>query len=205
MKKEIYIIVTLLLVAVISGIAYYSFSQKRADLKEAFELDKKESGTKVYYSDKLGVGFTYLPFNSDSKVKLEISESENEIKVMHQSLKVFAKDPNFSLQQAIEYEFLEGYDPKDCFVEINDSNGGRSSNYITASISYPHPDDPNTAWWSENNCPKPYGEANGLRYFLMDKNKAEKFLFLDLGQAATLRDGTIDSNNGWEKSIRILK
>lgn len=42
-----------------------------------FDLSKKEQDTKIYYSDKLGVGFTYAP-NPDN-FSIKVTEIGNKI------------------------------------------------------------------------------------------------------------------------------
>lgn len=171
-----------------------------------FGLDKKVAGTKLYYSDKFGLGFTY--FSEDPNFSSEIKESDRII-VSDQSIEVFSKDPKISLEQAIKDRFLEGYDSKDCFVKISETNEQEMSNYVAAVISFPISTDSNGPWWQNaDKCPKDYSETNGIRYFLMNKDVPGKFLFVRIGQALAASDGMPLVNGSlfnWTHSIRILE
>jgi len=171
-----------------------------------FGLDKKVAGTKLYYSDKFGLGFTY--FSEEPSFSSEIKESDRII-VSDQSIEVFSKDPKISLEQAVKDRFLGGYDPKDCFVKISETNEQEMPNYVSAVISFPISTDTNNPWWQNaDKCPRDYSETNGIRYFLMNKDVPGKFLFVRIGQASAASDGTPLVNGSlfnWTHSIRILE
>lgn len=222
-KRKKISILSIILVLILAGIAVYFSDAKKSsimpaqtasnkqtaesDLNRIFDIAEKEPGTKLYYSEKLGVGFTYLPYSWNSPV--EISESDNKINVASQTIEIFAKNPNISLEGAIKEKFLQGYDPKECFVKIYNGNEQKLSNYISAGISFPPSDIPGSPWWQNaDKCPQGYSETNGVQYFLMNEDSPDRFIFVKLGQAPAASDGTPqteNSNFNWSHSIRIVK
>jgi hypothetical protein len=96
------------------------------ELNKIFEMDKKSTDTKLYYSEKLGVGFTYL--NTDNN-KTVVKEDGNKIYLYLEKwgfnteskkfLEVFDKDINETLKQAISKKFLNKPNTAKCFVEEN--------------------------------------------------------------------------------------
>jgi hypothetical protein len=223
-KKTIIFVLAILAVVGVAG--YFAFNKNTAEkkpgqqnnetadnqpqtkptLEEIFGLDKKEAGTKLYYSEKLGVGFTYLDYAS--KTPVTVAEKDNKISVDNQTIEVFEKDPAVSLEQAIKDKFLQNYKPADCFVKIREISEQKLATYVAASISYPpaaNPEDP--FWKNSEKCPQLYSETNGMQYFLMNKEAPDRFLFVKIGQYSAASDGTprteiIGSN--WTASIRIL-
>lgn len=192
----------------------------QSDLNRIFELDNKEPGTKLYYSDKLGIGFTYLPLSSGIDVSEKITEFEDKIeftsRFYHHSIEVFPKDPKMSFEQAIEDRFLQGYSPTDCFVVTNTIRGLPNPNHISAEIYFPDTDNPEDPWWQNSEkCPPKYSAINAVRYFLMNENVPDKFIFVEIGQDTDFSDGTkpkakedgsdISIGYSWFDSIRILK
>ncbi|HPI67409.1 MAG TPA: DUF333 domain-containing protein [bacterium] len=176
------------------------------NLSDIFELNKKESGTKIYYSQNLGIGFTYLD-HADRK-PVVIIEKDNKISVDDQSIEVFEKDPVASLEQAIKDKFLKGYNPADCFVKMQEKSEQVLANYMVAVISYPPADNPDDPWWQNSEkCPKNYSATNGIQYFLMNREVPDRFLFVKVGQYSAASDGTpstADSGFNWTNSIRVL-
>ncbi len=186
------------------------------NLNTIFGLNQKESGTQIYYSEKLGVGLTYLPYENSS---VQVTEKDNSINIDDQTIEVFDKDSNVTLQKAIEDKFLHGYDPKNCFVKTYDhsAEGVQEGDptYTMAIISYPPTTDTNAPFWQNSEkCPQQYSATNGLQYFLYNPSVPSKFLFVRIGQYSAASDGLISSENGgfqtqgrfnWSNSIRILK
>jgi len=193
-------------------------TQPQLNLNIIFGLSSKEAGTKIYYSEKLGVGFTYLEaiyFKGADVTVTEIGSKiyvhlSNENPEEGKSIEVFTKDPDISFHKAIENKFLVGIDPKDCFVSTNDVREPKLLNYISAEISFPYSTDPN-GWWGLNSdrCPEYYSETKGVQYFLMNNDVAGKFLFVKLGQDVIASDGTPWPEEwggvDWSDSIQILK
>lgn len=183
-----------------------------SELAKAFDMDGKAEGTKLYYSDRLGIGFTYIP-EPDLAPGYTVSVVEDGNKIVvdeEQSVEVFSKNPEQTLEEAIAERFLKGYDPKKCFVKIYDENiEVDASGYVAAGISFPEPENPEDAWWTNNvDCPNGYSEINGVSYFLMNKEVPGKFVFVEVGQYAAASDGIVDANGqeyNWSHSIRILK
>lgn len=177
------------------------------NLNSIFELSKKEAGTKIYYSEKLGVGFTYLSYTPNSPIN--VTESASKIDVIGQTIEVFTKDPKLTLAEAIKGKFLQGYNSNDCFVKTYETSEQKLSTYVSAGISFPPTNDPDAPWWQNSDkCPQYYSETNAVQYFLMNKDVPEKFLFVRIGQDSAASDGTprtADGGFNWSHSIRILK
>lgn len=169
-----------------------------------FGLQGKEKGTELYYSEKLGVGFTYLPYNSE---KITPVEDGDKISIFDQTIEVFTKDPSISFEEAINQKFLQGYDPSECYVKTINSDYFPEE-YVVASIAYPPANIPGEAWFANSvNCPRDYSQTNGAQYFLYNSYVPEKYIFVKIGQYSAASDGTPVSTGhfNWTNSIRILK
>lgn len=186
-------------------------------------MDKKKPGTKLFYSDKLGVGFTYAPLKGDPKSRiLSIKEKDSKIAIIDQNsenlgdkifenadadIEVFTKDPKDTLGQAISKEFLTGVDSKKCFA-TKSIYGEQLEGYIYAVISYaPTTGSDVVINNGIENCPKEaqsYAARNdGIQFFLEDPKVPSKYVSLRIGQGAFAESGL--GNEGWERSLRILK
>lgn len=192
----------------------------KLDLNTIFDLGKKVPDAKIYYSDKLGVGFTYVP-SASGYSPVTVTEISNKIYVhaadldptQGQSIEVFPKDPKLTLQEAIKAKFLVGYDPKDCFVKTYDQAPENPDpglpNYAFAGISFPLGNDANEPWWQNaGKCPANYSETNGIQYFVMNKDVPNKFAFVVVGQDSIAPDGTPttpDYGFNWSHSLQILQ
>lgn len=177
-------------------------------LETQFGINKKEKGTQLYYSEALRVGFTYKSF-SDDYVPV-ITESGNKIYVgEYQSIEVFQKDQNVTLEQAIKNRILKGISDAECFVKIYEMSDESVKDYTSAGISYPSEKGSTDPLFTQKHiCPIQYVETNGVRYFLMNKNMPTKFLFVDIGQDSMMSDGnpsTKGSLKGWYNSLRIVQ
>jgi hypothetical protein len=176
------------------------------ELNQIFEMDKKKPGTKLFYSEKLGVGFTY----EDNGVS--IREVDNGIYFDYPSgtytypkLEVFTKDPKDTLKQAVTNDFLTGANPEDCFVVTNFT----TATYNTAEIEYTIPEDLGDKFAGEYNikCPekaRPYAKTNGAQYFFMQPEKPSKYGFVRIGQDIGPLSGFSETRD-WSETIRILK
>lgn len=177
------------------------------NIDNIFELNKKSKGTKIYYSDKLGIGFTYFPLIPDQSIK--ITESENKIIFNGQTIEVFTKNPKVTLGEAIKETVLNGYSTNNCYVRTYKIEGLEMDNYVAVEISLPVSNDTNEPFWQNSDkCPIKYSETNGIRYFLMNKDVPEKFIFIDIGQDAIASNGIPGTGKGlfgWNQSILILK
>ncbi len=187
--------------------------------EQLFELSKKEPGTKLYISEKLGVGFTYDPTSDGVTSAVEVTEVGNTIYVQlsgapitsGQWVEVFDKDPNQTIEQAITAQFLKGIDPKKCFVKVDVASGGEEANHITATIAYPQPVPFEGPGIIPDSCPQDYSQTNGIRHFIMDKESPNKLLFVSIGQYVLTTDGIPkDPANkfygySWHSSIRVVE
>jgi hypothetical protein len=194
------------------------------ELNKIFEMDKKSKDTKLFYSEKLGVGFTYAPLKEDPKSRiLSIKEIDSKIVIIDQdsgqlgdkvfeypNIEVFSKDSNDNLEKAITKELLQGVDSKKCFAKKytdGDSSGKQLEGYTYAEISYaPTPGSDAVINNGIENCPKKvqnYATTNAVQFFLEDPKTPYKYVFLRLAQESIASSGL--GNEGWERSIRILK
>jgi hypothetical protein len=202
-------------------------SSSSTDLKVIFDLKNKSPDAKLFYSDKLGIGFTYTPFSPDDHYHLSndevvVTEQGNKILIGYQGQKefyyeieIFTKDSSLTLEQAISKQFLINYSPKECFVkkysmqsasdsaEINFAPPS-STKYVTAGISFPRKNDPSydEPWWESSKCPKNYSESNVVKYFMMNPAIPNKFIFVKDGNLSITSDG---AGADWSNSIRIIK
>lgn len=180
------------------------------DLHTIFDLDSKEPGTELYYSEALGVGFTYLvPTGLNPEADVAVNEFGNTISVFGQSIEVFDKDPSLSFKETIEQLFLSGYDPAECWVVLRENSEQRLPFYVSAEITFPPPTDPNTPWWENASaCPQRYSQVNAMQYFVYNEKVTDTFLFVRVGQDSPASDGTPRTAEGgfnWTHSIRILE
>ena len=194
------------------------------ELNTIFEMDKKSKDTKLFYSEKLGVGFTYLVDQGD----IDIREIKNKIYLVYldntndgssnnpkdwfsQSLEIFTKDTKDTLNQAVSKEFLAGANPKDCFVISQKNSTLKISDFIIAEIGFPITESEDDPWWvNSNKCPvkaQPYAQTNGARFFFTDKQDSSQYGFLSIGQDSGARSGYTNNPDKlfWEDTIQFLK
>lgn len=162
------------------------------------------SDTQIFTSEKLGISFEYS--KSDNIQAKEIGDKvyvyyPDRDPVSGQWVQVFSKAPQDTLAQAIQKQFLQNIDPKNCFVE---AYGEQKAGVDTATISYPPPTDPQAPYWENSkNCPQNYSKSNGISYFYMDESHPTTFLFFSIGQYGIFADkqkGTV-----WQDTIKIIK
>ncbi len=183
------------------------------------DMTGKKTGTKSYYSEKLGVGFTYSPSQDGTKSRdqqVVVTEIGNKIFLnlagqkpeVGQWLEVFTTK-EATLPEAITVQFLKGIDPKVCFPKayVGGAQGFAPANIAPendyAGISYPAPSDPNAPYWDGGLKCTSYSETNGIQYFVMNKKVPNKFIFVSVGQYSLTDDGVVDQN--WTNSIKIVK
>ena len=169
----------------------------QAELEEIFDLKNKVEGTKIFYSENLGIGFTYLPISSypynNTYSNYSVKESGNIITLGYDNtVETFQKDPNLTLLQTIEKEYLSEADPKKCLAKQN--TDFVKTVYIEAT-QFGRTDkeiEENPFLSSEINCPdkaKPYvNSESGFFFDLPDKSKT-KYVFINLGKKDTLLAG----------------
>jgi hypothetical protein len=197
------------------------------ELNTIFEMNKKSKDTKLFYSPKLGVGFTYAPRKDFPESSLDtVKESENKICLTDRleennanyadcghSLEVFTKDTKDTLEQAISKEFIVGANPKDCFVSIK-----KYSSLYRGYISYV-PDktklnDDNAYYGGAVNCPAKampnyIGNEGATSFFILNEKDitSTKYGFLNLGSGSLTSNSGYngDSEGSWFNTIRFLK
>ena len=202
------------------------YSQEELD--QIFEMDQKSPDTKLYYSEKLGVGFTYATYStSDPLLNLDtVKEIDNKIYLTDGSkeadtnpygygnrLEVFTKNPNDPLDKAIGKEFLVGANPKDCFVSVK-----KYYPLYRAYISYV-PDktklnDDNVYLGGAVNCPAKampdyIGNEGESSFFVLNEKDVNttKYGFLSIGSGAQSASAGYKDNKDtpWFDTIRFLK
>ncbi len=196
------------------------------ELNTIFEMDKKSKDTKLFYSDKLGVGFTYLASPNEN---LLVKEEGNKVYLYlekysyknGESLEVFDKNPNDTLTQAITKQFLNKPNTKKCFVEeesniykdwnLRDGYAGPFTppNQYTAVYIFTKYDD-------EKECNiAPYyrlsdGIGNANAGFLLDKTNSSKYVAIqnppvdEGGATSGYKDKSLQLLS-WTDTIRFLK
>jgi|688.fasta_scaffold19441_19 hypothetical protein len=195
------------------------------ELNTIFEMDKKSKDTKLFYSPKLGVGFTYAPRKDFPESSLDrVKELENKICITDgvedvnispcgHSLEIFTKDTKDSLEQAITKEFLAVANPKDCFVSIK-----KDSSLYRGYISY-IPDktklnDDNVYLGGAVNCPAKamptyIGNEGATSFFVLNEKdvSSNKYGFLNLGSGSVTANSGYkgDFEGSWFNTIRFLK
>jgi len=196
------------------------------ELNKIFEMDKKKTGTKLFYSEKLGVGFTYAPRKDFPESSLNtVNESGNKIcftdnapntnvnvSACGHTLEVFTKSPNDPLDKAIAKEFLAEANPKDCFIAVK-TYSPLYRGYISYVPDKTKLNDDNVYLGGAVNCPSkamPYiGNEGSTSFFVLNEKdiSSTKYGFLNLGSGSwTANSGyTGDTEGSWFKTIRFLK
>ena len=190
-------------------------------------MDKKKAGTKLFYSPKLGVGFTYIV----DRGNIDIRELKNKIYLVYlddtndgssnnpsdwvsQSLEVFDKNTKDTLSQAVTKEFLTGADPKNCFIIEQKDSRIKFNPFITTEIGFPLPKDEDLGnepgFGVGSKCPpkaQNYAQTNAARFFFTDKQDSSQYGFLSIGQDSGARSGYTNNPDKlfWENTIRFLK
>jgi hypothetical protein len=192
------------------------------ELNTIFEISKKKAGTKLFYSSKLGVGFTYslLDGFSSDKYEVPVAEEGNGVIIGYpekkgtpasgrKSLQVFNKDPKDTLEQAITKEFLQGVDSKKCFAQKYEKEylSKENTQYKYAQIFYtPTQGEEVVINNGIENCPEKihdYVRTNASLYFFEDTRVPSKYVFVIIGQESIAYSGI--GSEDWSGSIRILK
>ncbi len=164
-----------------------------------------QTGLKRYESLKLGVVFNYpqdLANIQEDKNKIYVYIKDQKDYTTGQFVEIFRKDPQDSLEQAIKKKFLTSISEKDCYVELEDEfrDSHYPSSYVVAEIAYPTTNEGDQPWWNNKVCPQNYSKTNGMRYFLMDINHPDKFIFVSIGQYMI----PVNTDKGWQDTIEFL-
>ncbi len=180
--------------------------ETKFDLRNIFNLDNKESGTKVFYSEKQGVGFSYLPLYNN---ELRLVEIEDSIFYLdrngsHKIMEIFTKEQGISLADTIRNKFIieAGLNLDDCEVEIRESHVG-DKNYKIGQIYSPD----RVSLVESPSCESNYATHASLQYFLYNEEVPNKYVFVRVGQDTFATDGTPESTarTSWEYSTQILE
>ena len=197
------------------------------ELNKIFEMDKKSKDTKLFYSERLGVGFTYAPRKDFPESSLDtVKEIGNKIYLTDgskeadtnpsgygNSLEIFTKNTKDSLEKAINKEFLAGANPKDCFIAIK-TYSPLYRGYISYVPDKTKLNDDNVYLGGAVNCPAKamptyIGNEGATSFFVLNEKdiSSTKYGFLNLGSGSlTANSGyTRDTEGSWFKTIRFLK
>lgn len=173
----------------------------------AYFLLQRESGTVMTYtSKKLGVQFQYNA-KPDATMTVGVKEVGKKIYVYAgtmapesgQSVEVFAKRTDETLEASIRRQILAQYPSPNCKIEVTPSNikGG----YQVAEISYPRSSNSEDPWFSNYQiCNPGYDKTNGIRYFLYDPKHPGTFVFFSIGQYAIPAHDLIP----WQDTLTFL-
>lgn len=218
-KKVISIAITVFILTMVMILFYFWVVSHPS--RQVFGLKDKLPGTQLYYSDRLGLGFTYYLFDSQKQFfeadKIKISEVGSHIQIFYDNKKlyeiiVFSKDPKISLADAIKETFLKNYSSKDCFpAKDNDDAENQPAGYDFYRISYPSPpanDEYAPFWTNMNKCPADYSYGPWISFFEMNLAVPDKFIFVYSGQSSFLGTGLsedLSEDDYWYHSIHILK
>lgn len=180
------------MIMVVAGVVGYVFIDRTKNKTDsANEINIPAKDVKIYESPRLGIRFKYASQENGRNVL--IKETGDTVYVYTQDtaaeegqfVRVLAKDTDETLAQAVNREFLTGYNDQQCFITSWDDDLGPKPNAgITAVISFPKgPTDSVTPWWENGkNCPLNYSVSNGLAYFWANHDSSDTFVFFSIGQ-----------------------
>jgi len=164
-------------------------------------------GTETFISTTLGIQFSYLkeqPYNAGS---IQTAEVGNKVYVYPssfnqedgQSVEVFQKQADETIQDAIQKQFLQGKEQGKCFVTITETSGTISK----AIIDFPTAQDEgmDTMYEKTTYCSEDYAKTNGIRYFWYDSSHPTTFLFFSIGQYGITAAG----DKPWQDTIEVTK
>lgn len=162
----------------------------------------------VFYQDgELGINFHYSQTQGsqsvattkrDSTVYIYFDDSDPE---SGQFIRLFSKDPDQTLAEAIKTKFLQGKDEDLCWVDVDPSPNQYPTDYMTAEIVFLNlePLDLAALWEQTQYCSADYAHTNGIRYFLYDIAHPDRFAFISVGQYAI----TAGEQQGWQETVRF--
>jgi hypothetical protein len=197
MRQKILQIAVLIVLAAAAG--YYLTHHKVPQTQSDQQNNTTNDQSQTFTSDKLGISFQY----SVSDAQPGVVEDGNKVYVGGepdgQWVEEFTKDPKDDLATAIKKQLLVNISDKACFVSV-DHSGSTDTAEISIVGLKGGLDDP---LFANNPCPPDYRETNGIRYFYMDENHADKFFFFSIGQYA------IPSEPGgqttWQDTFQVTK
>jgi hypothetical protein len=177
----------------------------------------KNGNKTTFKSNDLKVNFDYISQvnNGGAETNIIANEQGNKITIYPENspntydyVQVFSKNPTDTLEQAITKSILKGFNPTDCPIGVAYGFGNNkfSSSTQTASIQYnsnnEHPESGYPV--DATKCPSEYTAVETARFFLMDKNHPDRFVFILDGIA--LRSGVDSSGKikGWEDTFNLF-
>lgn len=228
MNKNTKLIIGVLVVLLFISLGYITYLSKTIDdnlditpqstnnntLKnqESYEEPTDDENVFYYVSPNLGIRFMYNKVWANEYVS--VNEVGNKIYVYPskygtyesgQYVEVFTKESSQTLEQALQTQFLIGYDSTKCEV-TNDTvlftNSAKyPSSYVVANITTTGEFiDVEVLTEKLKECPYPYTQSNGVSYFVEDTNHPDKYAFLSIGQYAIM----IDDQTAWQDTIEFL-
>ncbi|SRR6266568_1407075 len=182
----------------------------------------------TYTSKALGISFNYIPFfpngigqyffvkeigniiylywepGHNQPFSGSDAEFLRDIALGAKSIQVFTKDPQKSLTEGIQAQFLTGYSKNDCFANIQHySRPVPEDSYQTAIIDFPRKAGHSRQQLEQlvAKCPQYTDSFDSIRYFMMDPAHSDKLLFVTIGQDNLPAEG----GGTWDRTIKVLK
>jgi hypothetical protein len=193
----------------------------KSDIPGEYEWNKDNSEVKTFYSEKLGVTFTYLSpwgytYGSVGDFKIEsydivVKEEENKIYIDRDPLssdsfpkiEVYYKDEKTPLLNAV-VETFKNIDEDKCFIA---NTGGvfdvYSSNLYNSILMKDRSQYPQGLYIHLRCGHKGNTEIDDSEHVIMNADIPTKFIKVQVGQDLLTRDAT--GEYGWQDSIKILK
>lgn len=214
-----------ILVLVLGVVGYLLLPYVKIDKKPASNQNQSNNNSndpvKTFTSEDLALRFKYnTDQDADGKPDTAAEQVGDKVYVYYtaaakesgQWVQKFSKDANETLEDSIKRQFLQNYDSKDCYAlsladyykSYDVTAPQLPDNVAEAVIAYPKATDPNDPFWKNSEkCPKDYSATNGLSYFYMDKNHADKFYFFSIGQYGIAADAK--NQQAWQDTFEVIK
>jgi hypothetical protein len=232
-QSNIYIIVGvcfLLIIGIVSYFYKYFFIDSNSFYsaivtEDSKNFSDKKEGQQKFISVKNGLSIV-ASLETMRKESISITESENKIYVSicsnqqkadcffkdGQYIEMFRKKNTDSLSESIKKTLLKKSDQEICVVSTEESiplpdKGQNKSDYIVVRINIAGMDlvdDYNQYDEKLKNCPAPYSRQNGNAYFIMSKNRPDRFYFINLEQAGIPAGPDFGNDGLWQDNIEIL-
>ena len=164
-------------------------------------IPDETANRQIYRNKEYGFEFQ-IPLDgpAGSSIKCSAKQEGNKFIICGedgQSVEIFRKGINQSLEEAIEEQFLKDSPPNMCWVkqEKNDKDG-----WIYASIDYPFGEDFEESPWENRKFCSDYSKSNGVNGFRMDPEYPDRFVFFNIGHDVLF---TIDEKT-WQSTFRFF-
>lgn len=172
----------------------------------------KNNKENTFISQRLGISFRYLSGYIVTEKGNKVYINNEDPPEKGQWVEVFNKNPNESLNEAIQNQILSMFPESKCkvYAKTYDTlygpgdlvdQGFIKNDYVFAIIDFETPPDslPFEDDLVKSKCPVGYTQSNFLAYFLMDPTHPSKYLFFRIGQYS------IPAKTGpWEQTIEII-